>query len=263
MQAILTFITSHPIFLTCINAVIIIAITYVVDRLVTKLLRRVLNSPATAVPASSIFINIARACIWLIGIGVLLRVCFNYDAAALIAALGVGGIAISLGFQDTLSNLIGGLQVSLGQLAKPGDYIEVLGQKGRVKDINWRETTLVDDSGVQFQVPNALMNKNVLTQLGNTYSVSVPFALPLTCDVETFTKDATNAVDKAVGTKLKKNSLRVSFVGEKSTGIEGTITAVAYRKSIGREKLIDAIVRAIDPVVKRAYAKDADASSNN
>ena len=40
-------------------------------------------------------------------------------------ALGIGGIAISLGFQDTLSNLIGGLQVSLLRIIKPGDNIEV------------------------------------------------------------------------------------------------------------------------------------------
>ena len=37
--------------------------------------------------------------------------CFGVDTSSLITALGVGGIAVSLGFQDTLSNFIGGLHV--------------------------------------------------------------------------------------------------------------------------------------------------------
>lgn len=261
MQEIATLLSQHPILITCIRAVIIIGVTYFVDRGVTKLLRRVLNSSATVVPASSIFVNIARACIWIIGIAVFLRVCFNYDAAGFVAALGVGGIAISLGCQDTLSNLIGGLQVSLGQLAKPGDYIEVLGQKGRVKDINWRETTLEDESGVQYLVPNSLMNKNVLTQLGDEYSVSVPFVVPLDCDVTSFSKDAEDVVKRAVGADLKEDSLQVRFTGERSTGLEGSISAVSYREKTPQSALVDAIVRAIDPVVKRTYAAEEDASA--
>lgn len=257
MEVVETFLSAHPILFTCINAVIIIVATWIVDRIATKVVRKLLHSSSTVVPASSIFVNIIRAFVWIIGIAVLLRVCFNYDAAGFVAALGVGGIAFSLGCQDTLSNLIGGLQVSLGQLAKPGDYIEVLGQKGRVKDINWRETKIEDDSGVQYLVPNSLMNKNVLTQLGNAYSVSVPFAIPIDSDIASFSAKAKKAITANVGSKTDADSIHVHFTGEKSNGIEGTISATSYRKVISQHALIDAIVRSIDPLVKQAYAKSA------
>lgn len=48
----------------------------------------------------------------MVGGSVMLSTCFGIDVSAAITALGIGGIAISLGFQDTISNLIGGVQVS-------------------------------------------------------------------------------------------------------------------------------------------------------
>ncbi|MBS4844300.1 MAG: mechanosensitive ion channel, partial [Collinsella sp.] len=83
--------------------------TTIATKVVSKTLRHLLNRDDNPLPASSIFINIARAVIWMIGGSFILDNCFGINANALVAALGVGGIAISLGFQDTLSNLIGGM----------------------------------------------------------------------------------------------------------------------------------------------------------
>ncbi len=105
-----------------VTALVILLITFLVARLVVKLLRAALQSEENKIlPANSIFINIARGAVWVVGICVILATCFNINVSAVIAALGIGGIAISLGFQDTISNLIGGLQVSLTKILKPGD----------------------------------------------------------------------------------------------------------------------------------------------
>ncbi|MDY3753896.1 MAG: mechanosensitive ion channel, partial [Collinsella sp.] len=93
--------------------------TAVAAKVVSKTLRHLLNRDDNPLPASSIFINIARAVIWMIGGSFILDNCFGINANALVAALGVGGIAISLGFQDTLSNLIGGMQVTFMGIIKP------------------------------------------------------------------------------------------------------------------------------------------------
>lgn len=81
-----------------ITAAVIIAITAVVGHLLTKFLRRVLNY-SDELPSSSIFINIGRAIVWVVGGSVVLSTCFGVDVSAAIAALGIGGIAISLGFR--------------------------------------------------------------------------------------------------------------------------------------------------------------------
>ena len=116
--------------------------TAVAAKIASKSLHHLLNRDDNPLPASSIFINIARAVIWMIGGSFILDNCFGINANALVAALGVGGIAISLGFQDTLSNLIGGMQVTFMGIIKPGDNIEVGGVSGVVQDITWRHTTI-------------------------------------------------------------------------------------------------------------------------
>ena len=130
---------------TLITAVVIIVITAVVGHLLTKFLRRVLNY-SDELPSSSIFINIGRAIVWVVGGSVVLSTCFGVDVSAAITALGIGGIAISLGFQDTISNLIGGVQVSLLRIVSPGDNISVGGAAGVVKDVNWRHTTITSST---------------------------------------------------------------------------------------------------------------------
>ena len=136
--------------------------TALAAKVASKTLHHLLNRDDNPLPSSSIFINIARAVIWMIGGSFILDNCFGINANALVAALGVGGIAISLGFQDTLSNLIGGMQVTFMGIIKPGDNIEVGGVSGVVQDITWRHTTIEDACGQTIIVPNSNISKNTL-----------------------------------------------------------------------------------------------------
>lgn len=147
------------------------------DKIVGKTLRHLLNRDDNPLPSSSIFINIARAVVWLVGGSFILDNCFGINANALITALGVGGIAISLGFQDTLSNLIGGVQVTFMGIIKPGDNIEVGGVSGVVQDITWRHTTIKDACDQLIVVPNSNISKNTLVHLMPFGRVAVPFAI--------------------------------------------------------------------------------------
>ena len=110
---------------TFIVIVIALAVTAVAARLAVKLIRRVLSHDSVPLPSSSIFANIVRVVVWAIGVSVILSSCFGVDVTAAVAALGIGGIAISLGFQDTLSNLISGLQLSIMGIIEPGDNVEM------------------------------------------------------------------------------------------------------------------------------------------
>lgn len=158
-------------------ALMLAATTAAAAKIVAKTLRHVLNRDETPLPSSSIFINIARAVVWLIGGSFILDNCFGINANALITALGVGGIAISLGFQDTLSNLIGGVQVSFMGLVKPGDNIECGGQSGVVQDVTWRHTTIEDSSGQTIIIPNSTISKNTVVHLLPFGRVVVPVTI--------------------------------------------------------------------------------------
>lgn len=246
-----------PIAITIATGILIIFITWIIERAVYKAICRLGRSDNSSLPASSIFANIARVSIWLVGIAVLFKHCFNYDITGLVAALGVGGIALSLGMQDTLSNLIGGLQVSLGHIVEPGQYIQVLGQEGRVQDVSWRHTTIVDAGGHEHLIPNSLINRNSLVDVGDAVDIRAPFALPVGADIEAFSEEATRAVAVALADKLGPKGVRIRFTGEEELGtLAGNAVASVLRGEVAPESATDALFRALYPVIKRYAATE-------
>lgn len=88
----------------------------------------------------------------------------NYDVKAMLTALGVGGIAIALALQDTLSNLFAGVQILTSGQLRPGDYVVISsGVEGRVLDINWRNTTMRTPLDDIIIVPNSKISSTVTT----------------------------------------------------------------------------------------------------
>ncbi|MCL1798609.1 MAG: mechanosensitive ion channel family protein [Eggerthellaceae bacterium] len=148
-----------------LTALAIIVATAIVSWLVTRFLKHILMREDSVLSSSSIFLNIARAVVWILGVCVILDACFGINVTAVIAALGVGGIALSLGLQDTIANLVGGLQVSLTKLIQPGDKIQVGTDSGVITDITWRHVTLLNDKGETVVIPNASINKAALIKL--------------------------------------------------------------------------------------------------
>lgn len=250
------FIQNYALAASVLAAVVIIFVTYIVQRWVFSLINRLSNSDKTPLPGGSILANIARIIIWLLGLAILSKVCFNYDLTAFVTALGVGGIAISLGFQDTLLNLIGGLQVSLGKIVELGEYIEVLGQRGRVVDIGWRHTTIIDSSGSLHSIPNSLMNKNAIASIGEEGVVSVPFLLAIESDLDAFSNRAVEAARHALGHAIGDKGVSVLMRGEEVGGLAGDITVHYKRSRITSSDAADKVLRAIVPVLTE-YADES------
>ena len=158
--------------------VVLALATLATSRIVARAMRHILDRDNNPLPSSSIIINIVRATILILGASIILDVIYNINANAIITTLGVGGIAISLGFQDTLSNLIGGLQVTFMGIVRPGDNIEVGSETGVVQDVSWRHTTIKDALGQTVIVPNSIISKTALVHLLPASRVVVPFAVP-------------------------------------------------------------------------------------
>jgi small-conductance mechanosensitive channel len=111
----------------------------------------------------SIFANLTRAGVLVIGILIVLQT-FGISIAPVLTALGVGGLAVALALQDTLSNLFAGLHVLTSRKVVPGDVIKLnSGEQGRVIDINWRNTSLHDQEDNVILVPNAKLAEAILT----------------------------------------------------------------------------------------------------
>jgi len=92
-----------------------------------------------------------------------LLVQLNFDIKAIIASLGIGGIAVALAAKDTLSNFFGSLNIITDNSFSQGDWIEAGNVEGTVVDIRMRTTRIRTFANAMITVPNAqLANMSIL-----------------------------------------------------------------------------------------------------
>jgi MscS family membrane protein len=99
-------------------------------------------------------------------LGVLLTIqSLGYDVKAILAGLGIGGLAFALAAQDTLANIFGAIVVAVDQPFKIGEVVRIGTNVGGVEDIGLRSTRvrLVDKS--LMIIPNKLVASETITNL--------------------------------------------------------------------------------------------------
>jgi len=107
--------------------------------------------------------KLAQLAVVALGIATLLRV-FDVSLTPILTTLGVGGLAVALALQDTLSNLFAGFYVSISGLVHIGDYIKLnSGEEGYITDINWRCTMMRGTSNNLVVVPNSKLGQAIYT----------------------------------------------------------------------------------------------------
>lgn len=231
---------------TVLIAILLVALTALISHIVTLSLKRFLQSKNGPLPSASIFVNIGRIVVWTLGISITLSSCFNINVGAAITALGIGGIAISLGFQDTLSNLIGGLQIIMTGLVEPGDRIKVSNYEGNVHDVTWRHATILTVTGERVVIPNSLINTQALIKLPPETDIRVPIVITETdTDLETLVADMEKDIDAAVASvAVLETKTSISVSGKTERGYKALVT-LSIGQGVKKGIVIDTIMKAI------------------
>jgi small-conductance mechanosensitive channel len=142
----------------------IISLTLVLARLSGRMVRSHSTRLEGALPVSTLTEVLASLVIWILGLLTLLQQVFEVDIRAILAALGVGGLAVALALQDTLSNLFAGFYVSVARQVRIGDFVKIdAGHSGYVQDIGWRSTTLRELGGNLIFIPNNKLAQSIVT----------------------------------------------------------------------------------------------------
>jgi len=86
----------------------------------------------------------------------------GFNISALVAAIGIGGLAISLAAQDTIANMISGVIILMDQPFRAGDRIEIqeLNTWGDVVGIGLRSTRIRTLDNRLVIVPNSSISNN-------------------------------------------------------------------------------------------------------
>jgi moderate conductance mechanosensitive channel len=105
------------------------------------------------------------------------------EVGPIIAAAGIGGIALGFGAQSLVKDVLAGFFILLESQYDVGDVIRVAGVAGSVESVNLRTTTLRDLDGSRHVVPNGLIEVSTnLTKVYSRYVLVMP--VPYEADVD-------------------------------------------------------------------------------
>lgn len=173
------------------KAVVALVIILITVALARRLKNRVLRAGTYAVEdkaVATLIANLAYVAAIVIGVVTALST-MGTDVNALITALGVTGLAVSLALQDVLRNFVAGMYILLEKPFNIGDRIALRDVDGVVENIDLRTTLLRTTSDSQVIVPNSALMTDIVTNrsLGRlqAYSISVSGGGDITGDALT------------------------------------------------------------------------------
>jgi len=144
-----------------LTALFLFSVTVVLARLTASFVT-LLGQKAEGVSAS-LLSNLARITVFVFGILMILQT-LGFSVTPILATLGIGGLAVALAFQDTLSNVFSGLYLILSKQVRTGDYVKLeTGQEGYVTDITWRNTVIRELPNNVVIVPNTKLASAIFT----------------------------------------------------------------------------------------------------
>jgi small-conductance mechanosensitive channel len=146
-----------------ILVVVIFSITAVAARISTGFVDHYSKKVSGAFISTTIFVNLTRVIVYILGFLVILDT-IGISITPILTALGVGGLAVALALQDTLSNLFAGIHVIASGQIRPNDYVRLsTGEEGYVTDITWRYTSIRSLPNNRIIVPNVKLASAIMT----------------------------------------------------------------------------------------------------
>jgi small-conductance mechanosensitive channel len=146
-----------------LEVAVILSVTITVANTLTTLVRSASERRALSNPITGLGQTVVRGGVYIIGFLVLLGA-LGIQITPILTALGVGGLAVALALQDTLSNLFAGVHLLADKPIRVGDYVKLADAvEGHVVDIGWRSTRVRMLQNVVVTIPNKRVAESIIT----------------------------------------------------------------------------------------------------
>ncbi|PYM94293.1 MAG: hypothetical protein DME04_08455 [Candidatus Rokuibacteriota bacterium] len=171
----------YRLLVVSVDVAFVLSVTVTLTGLAGSLVRRAAERRLVDSAVTGLAQTVSRVAVLVVGILVLLST-LGVHITPLLTTLGIGGVAVALALQDSLSNLFAGIHLladgplRVGDHVKVGDHVE-----GFVIDVGWRSTRIRALSNDIVVVPNLVVARETLTN----YDLPDPrgaFHLPISVD---------------------------------------------------------------------------------
>lgn len=147
-----------------IVALVVVMLTWLLNKGVRMLTRRVLNRTKLRRSLKELFALLASIFVWVMGIMIAAIILFpGLTPSSMLAGLGIGSVAIGFAFKDVFENFLAGIIILFRREMRIGDHIKCENIEGEVTHIAIRESHIRQTDGQLVIVPNSILFKNPVT----------------------------------------------------------------------------------------------------
>ncbi|MCY3629595.1 MAG: mechanosensitive ion channel [Rhodothermaceae bacterium] len=161
------------------GALLVLVIFYTAYRVLYNLLRRILRRSNVVQPGLQTLVLQAFRLLSIVLIAITVLQTIGIDPAALIAGIGVAGIAFGFAARDTVENILSGVSILTDKAFRIGDTLIVNGTYCVVENITLRTTRLRTPKNEVLVIPNQQMaNEQILNHtIGGVLRIEIPFSI--------------------------------------------------------------------------------------
>jgi small-conductance mechanosensitive channel len=187
---------------TVLESAVIVSVTVTVAGVLGSLVaaageRRALGLGVTGLARAAV-----RGTVLIVGLLVLLDA-LGVEITPLLTALGVGGLAVALALQDSLSNLFAGVHLLADKPIRVGDYVKIAdGIEGHVVDVGWRSTRIRMLQHNVVIVPNKRVAESIIINYDmpeRRMALLVPVSVGYDCDPDRVEQVLVDEARRAAG----------------------------------------------------------------
>ncbi len=171
-------------------------------------------NPDLAKEMGNFILKIVKFLVGALGLGAMLQV-WGINVTALVASLGLGGLAFALAAKDTASNMFGSFALLADKSIRIGEWIKVGGVEGTVEDIGMRTTKIRSFEKSLITVPNQIVSNSPIENFSRRGVRRIKMKIGVTYGT---TADQMNAIVKDIRDMLhnhekisQKDTLLVNF----------------------------------------------------
>ncbi|MBI5625444.1 MAG: mechanosensitive ion channel family protein [Elusimicrobia bacterium] len=219
-----------------LQVVAIVAVTVYISRLAGGFGRLYSSRLEHGLQHTSILTNVVRLVVFILG-GLIILQNLGIPITPILTALGVGGLAVALALQDTLSNLFSGFHITVSGTVRQGDYIRLdSGDEGHVVDVSWRFTSIKTLANNMVIVPNAKLAGAIVTNYNQPdagMAVIVPLRVAYGSDLEKVERVVTETASEVMrgvagGVPSFVPLVRFHALGENGVDLNVILQAAAF-----------------------------------
>ena len=156
MDAIVNWFNSlgADILSKTLNFVIVVAVGLILIRVVMTIINKTLAKSNLEKAAHSLIKSVVQVVMYVL-LALIAASALGIDVTGVVALASVVSLAVSLALQNSLTNIIGGFTLLYTQPFRSGDFVEIAGQSGTVKEIGMAYTKLTTPDNKLVQIPNS------------------------------------------------------------------------------------------------------------